>query len=163
MKKALILDRDGTLIKDKKYLKDWRKIEFIRWNIEGLKLFQLKKFLIFVVSNQSGVARNLIKPRELKKIDYIIKKKLKEHGIKITKIFNCIHHPKHNCKCRKPKIYFAKIIKKKYIVNKNYSLMIGNKSCDKNFATNFKIKYFNIGNKKKDYKSIFHIANKFFQ
>ena len=64
MKKALILDRDGTLIKEKNYLKDWRKIEFIKGNFEGLKLFQLRGFLIFIVSNQSGVARNLKKIKE---------------------------------------------------------------------------------------------------
>ena len=78
MKKALILDRDGTLIKEKNYLKDWRKIEFIKGNFEGLKLFQLRGFLIFIVSNQSGVARNLIKLKELSKINTVIKNKLKK-------------------------------------------------------------------------------------
>ena len=40
--------------------------------------------------------------------------------------------------------------------------MIGNKLCDFKFAKNLKIKYFNIGNKKKDYKSIYDIAKKLF-
>lgn len=163
MKKALILDRDGTLIKEKNYLKDWRKIEFIKGNFEGLKLFQLRGFLIFIVSNQSGVARNLIKLKELSKINTVIKNKLKKKGIKITKIYNCIHHPKDKCKCRKPKIYFGKQIQKKYNINKNYSLMVGDKTCDKNFAKNFKINYFNIGKKKKDFKSVLQVGNKFFK
>ena len=82
MKKALILDRDGTLIKEKNYLNDWRKIEFIKGNFKGLKLFQSKGFLIFIVSNQSGVARNLIKLDELKKIDRVIINKLKKKRYK---------------------------------------------------------------------------------
>jgi D-glycero-D-manno-heptose 1,7-bisphosphate phosphatase len=163
MKKALILDRDGTLIKEKNYLNDWRKIEFIKGNFEGLKLFQSKGFLIFIVSNQSGVARNLIRLDELKKIDKKIINKLKKKGIKISKIYNCIHHPKDKCKCRKPEIYFGKQIKKKYNISKNNSLMIGNNLCDKKFAKNFEIKYFNIGKKAKDFKSILQIGNGFFK
>jgi len=41
--------------------------------------------------------------------------------------------------------------------------MIGNNLCDKKFAKNFEIKYFNIGKKAKDFKSILQIGNGFFK
>ena len=78
MKNALILDRDGTLIKDEIYLNDYKKINFLKNNIKGLKIFQKSNFLIFIVSNQSGVARNIIKKKNLIKINKEIKKKLKK-------------------------------------------------------------------------------------
>lgn len=162
MKNALILDRDGTLIKDEIYLNDYKKINFLKNNIKGLKIFQKSNFLIFIVSNQSGVARNIIKKKNLIKINKEIKKKLKKKKIFIKRIFNCIHHPKDNCKCRKPKKFFGNLIFKNYNVKKKKSIMIGNKLCDLKFAKNLKIKYFNIGNKKKDYKSIYDIAKKLF-
>lgn len=160
MKKALILDRDGTLIKDQRYLNNYKKIYFLKNNIRGLKLFQKSNFIMFIVSNQSGVARKLIKKKELNKINAEIKKRLKFNGIIIRKIFNCIHLPKNNCKCRKPKKYFGEIIFKNFDFNKKKSIMIGNNYCDFKFAKNLKINYFNIGSKKKDFKSIYSVARK---
>jgi D-glycero-D-manno-heptose 1,7-bisphosphate phosphatase len=158
MKKALILDRDGTLIEDQRYLNNYKKIYFLKNNIRGLKLFQKSNFTIFIVSNQSGVARKLIKKKELNKINTEIKKKLKLNGIIIKKIFNCIHLPENNCKCRKPKKYFGEIIFKNLSFNKKKSIMIGNNYCDFKFAKNLKIKYYNMGTGTKDFKSVYSVA-----
>lgn len=160
MKKALILDRDGTLIEDRHYLNNYKKIKFLPDNIIGLNLFQKKNFFIFIVSNQSGVARGLIKKEELKKINAEITYKLHKKGIIINKIYNCTHHPDSNCKCRKPNIFFGKKIVKDFKISLKKSIMIGNNICDKEFAKKLKIKYFNIGDRKKDFSSIYEIGKK---
>ena len=41
--------------------------------------------------------------------------------------------------------------------------MVGDKTCDKNFEKNFKINYFNKEKKKKDFKSVLQVGNKFFK
>ena len=76
MKKALILDRDGTLIEDKNYLNNYKKIKFLKNNIRGLRNLSKNNYSFFIVSNQSGIARKLIKNEELAKINYEIKKQL---------------------------------------------------------------------------------------
>lgn len=160
MTKTLFLDRDGTLIKDVNYLKRIKDIKFLKDNIKGLKKFTDKNYMIIIVSNQSGVSRNLISLNKLKKIDIYLTKKLKENSIFIKKIYNCIHHPKDNCECRKPNIKFGLLAKKKYKISIKNSLMIGNSYCDRKFAKNMQIKYYNVGNK---YPSILEIFNDFFK
>ena len=55
-KKAIILDRDGTLIEDTNYAYKIEDLEILPGVIEGLKLLQ-KEFLLFIVTNQSGIGR----------------------------------------------------------------------------------------------------------
>ena len=56
-KKALFLDRDGTLIHDAHYLKDPEKVEIIEGISESIKLVRQQGFLLFMHTNQSGIAR----------------------------------------------------------------------------------------------------------
>jgi histidinol-phosphate phosphatase family protein len=154
--KALFLDRDGTLVHDRKYPNKISQIDFIKGNILGLKKFFKKKFIIIIISNQSGVARKFIAKYELEKINNYIKNILLQHNIKIKKIYSCIHLPSCNCKCRKPNILFGLDAVKKYKIDLKKSLMIGNTKVDKLFAKNLGVKYFNIGEK---FKSINDVNN----
>ena len=56
-RKALFLDRDGTLIHDAHYLKDPEKVEIIEGISESIKLVRQQGFLLFMHTNQSGIAR----------------------------------------------------------------------------------------------------------
>ena len=56
-RKALFLDRDGTLIHDAHYLKDPEKVEIIEGISESIKLVREQGFLLFMHTNQSGIAR----------------------------------------------------------------------------------------------------------
>ena len=55
-KKAIILDRDGTLIEDRNYAYKIEDLEILPGVIEGLKILQ-EKFIFFIVTNQSGIGR----------------------------------------------------------------------------------------------------------
>ena len=57
MKKALFLDRDGTLIIDKHYLADPAGVELIPGVITGLQRARELGFLLFLFTNQSGIGR----------------------------------------------------------------------------------------------------------
>lgn len=56
-RKALFIDRDGTIIADKHFLSDEEKIEFLPGAGEALREAQRAGFALVVLSNQSGVAR----------------------------------------------------------------------------------------------------------
>ena len=56
-KRALFLDRDGTLIKDAHYLKDPAKLEIIASAGSALQRVKDAKILLFMHTNQSGIAR----------------------------------------------------------------------------------------------------------
>lgn len=56
-KKALFLDRDGTLILDKHYLKDPKDVELVHGAAEFLKEAKCAGYLVFLFTNQSGIGR----------------------------------------------------------------------------------------------------------
>ncbi|MEI6971049.1 MAG: HAD-IIIA family hydrolase [bacterium] len=58
MKKAIFLDRDGTLIIDKNYLADPAQVELVPGTIEALRLATDLGYLLFLFTNQSGIGRN---------------------------------------------------------------------------------------------------------
>jgi D-glycero-D-manno-heptose 1,7-bisphosphate phosphatase len=63
---AIFLDRDGTIIKDVGYINDISLVEFYPFTIEALKKLQ-EYFILFIITNQSGVSKGLISENELKK------------------------------------------------------------------------------------------------
>ena len=59
MKRALFLDRDGTLIVDKVYLADPAGVELIPGVVDGLRRARELGFKLFLFTNQSGIGRGL--------------------------------------------------------------------------------------------------------
>jgi D-glycero-D-manno-heptose 1,7-bisphosphate phosphatase len=138
--KAIFLDRDGTIIKNIPYLNDPEKIEFLPFVFDGLKILSSHGFSFFIVTNQSGVSRGLIKISDLKKIHKKIKEILKKEGIEIKEILYCPHLPEDNCNCRKPKTGLIQKILKKYKIDLKNSYLIGDKEEDILLAKNIGIK-----------------------
>jgi D-glycero-D-manno-heptose 1,7-bisphosphate phosphatase len=57
MKKALFIDRDGTLIIDKVYLSDPAGVELFPGVVEGLARARAAGYRLFLFTNQSGIGR----------------------------------------------------------------------------------------------------------
>ena len=55
--KAVFLDRDGTINKDKGYVYKIEDFEFLPGVIDALRILQKKGFLLIIITNQSGIAR----------------------------------------------------------------------------------------------------------
>ena len=64
--KAAFLDRDGVINIDKGYLSKFSDIKFRVGVFKGLRLLNKKKFKIFIITNQAGVAKGIIKIEDLK-------------------------------------------------------------------------------------------------
>lgn len=62
----IFLDRDGTLIVDKHYLKDPADVEVLPGVPEAIKIFQSLGCRLFLFSNQSGVGRGLLTMTDVK-------------------------------------------------------------------------------------------------
>lgn len=145
--KAVFLDRDGTIIKNVPYLNDSKKIEFLPYVFEGLKILISNGFNLFIVTNQSGVSRGFIKLKELEEIHKRIKNILKKEGIKIKDIVYCPHLPEDNCNCRKPKTGLIEFLLKKYKIDLKKSYLIGDKDEDILLAKNTGIKSISVSDK----------------
>lgn len=100
---AAILDRDGTIIEDTHYPKDPGLVKLIPGAGEALKALRRKGYVIFVVSNQSGVGRGLIQESEFLAVHERFCEVLQEAGAEVAQFAYCLHHPDDPCLCRKPK------------------------------------------------------------
>lgn len=130
MKKAVFLDRDGTINVDTGYINDPDDLVFIRGAKEGVKFLKNKGFLVFVVTNQSGVGRGYFSLKKLKAVNDRLLTELSKLGINLDGIFMCPHHPNRKCSCRKPKPKLVYDIAKKYKINLEKSYFVGDKLID---------------------------------
>ncbi len=108
-RKAIFLDKDGTLIPDVPYNVNPDLITLKNGVIEGLKLLKNNGYILAVISNQAGVARGYFKYNELEKVKEKLNLLLKKEGIEIDAYYFCPHHPLGKvaeysvaCDCRKP-------------------------------------------------------------
>ena len=65
MKKAIFLDRDGTINVEKDYIYKSEDLIFEEGTIEALKTFKNLGYILIVVSNQSGIARGYFTEADL--------------------------------------------------------------------------------------------------
>jgi len=132
MKKALFLDRDGVINVEKDYLYKIEDFEFIDGIFELCKYFQDKDYKIFVVTNQSGIARGYYSEDDFQTLTSWMLKEFTKNGIKIQKVNHCPHHPNitGECSCRKPNSAMLDNIKKKFDIDMQNSIMVGDKESD---------------------------------
>lgn len=93
--KALFLDRDDTIIKNIPYMSKLEEIEYLPGVFEALKQLQDKGFKIFIVTNQSGLSRGLIKYKELEAIHKKIKEDFSLRGLRIYHYYISPYIHKH--------------------------------------------------------------------
>jgi histidinol-phosphate phosphatase family protein len=130
LRKAIFLDRDGTLNEDPGYLRDPAQIKLLPEVGEALALLKGLGFLLVVVTNQSGIGRGLIQTSALPLIHKRLDELLKPYVSKIDLYQICPHHPDDRCECRKPKPKL--ILDAAHIlgIDVSRSYMIGDKSGD---------------------------------
>ena len=145
MKKQAFVDRDGTLIAEPKDIQQINGLERLvlkKGVISGLRRLQKAGFELIVVSNQDGLgtAENPTENYEL------VNKKLKEifasEEIYFSNWLTCPHYEEDNCECRKPKIGLVKSLENE--IDKEKSVMIGDRDTDIEFAKNLGIRGFKI-------------------
>src|SRR3990172_4341129 len=102
---VVFIDRDGVINRnvDGDYIKEWKDFEFLPGSLQSLKLLNINKIKIIVVSNQSGVAKVLMTEKELEDVNKKFLDAVKAYGGKIEAVYYCVHNSEENCECRKPK------------------------------------------------------------
>jgi D-glycero-D-manno-heptose 1,7-bisphosphate phosphatase len=126
----LLLDLDGTIIVDKHYLSDYRKVELLPGAAEGLLKLKDLGIKFIIITNQSGLARRYFSKEDLFNIHKRVVEMLNDKGIQIEDLFFCPHHPDDNCQCRKPGTKLAEDAAQKYDFDFKKSFVIGDKKSD---------------------------------
>ena len=132
MKKALFLDRDGVINVEKEYLYKKEDFEFIEGIFELCSHYQELGYLIFIVTNQSGIARKFYTEDDFARLTQWMLQEFEKEGIHITRVYHCPHHPDISgaCECRKPKPGMLREAAEAFDVDLKNSIMIGDKERD---------------------------------
>lgn len=103
MKKAIFIDKDGTLIPDIPFNTDPQKIMFNPYAGNFLKHFYDTGYEIVVISNQPGVARKLFTEDDLQTVSKRLQELAGLYDFRFSGFYYCIHDEGDECECRKPK------------------------------------------------------------
>lgn len=134
--KALFLDRDGIINVDHGYVYKIQNFTFTQGIFELIQKFSKLGYLIFIVTNQSGIGRKYYTEDDFQKLTLWMLNEFKKHNINITEVYHCPHAPEENCHCRKPEIGMIEKSIKDYSIDLKNSWMIGDKQSDIDLAQN---------------------------
>jgi len=132
---AIFLDRDGTLIEDRGYLRCLSDVVFYPEAFSALRRIK-DRYLLFIVTNQSGIGLGVLSPEDVELINNHIVKTLAQEGVTITKVYTCPHTRDQGCQCIKPNPYFILEAAREFNLDLSRSFSIGDHSHDVEFGRN---------------------------
>jgi D-glycero-D-manno-heptose 1,7-bisphosphate phosphatase len=145
--KAVFLDRDGVLIDNHDHYYIWKtdQMKLVDGVIENLKLISAKGYLLFIVSNQGGISKQLYTNNDIQSLHIELHETFNQQGINIKAISFCPHHPEiEKCLCRKPDSLMIEKLLAKYKVDPVKSYFIGDSQSDMEAASNAGIRSIRI-------------------
>jgi len=150
--KCAFLDRDGVVNEDKGYTHKQSDLKILPGVFQGIRYLNSRKFLIIIITNQSGIGRGYYTVNKFHKFNSSLIEQLNANRSYIDDLFYCPHHPsqglkkfKKTCPCRKPKNGMIIQASKKWNIDLKKSFMVGDSYSDYLCAKKSKVKfvYFN--------------------
>jgi D-glycero-D-manno-heptose 1,7-bisphosphate phosphatase len=130
LKRAVFLDRDGTIIADRGDLKDPNKIEVLPGAIDALRKLAREGWKLIVIANQTAVGRGEITKEEMNAVHGKFLRTLRAQGVEIVASYFCTHGPDENCECRKPGTALVERAAKEHSLSPEQSWIIGDREED---------------------------------
>lgn len=134
---AVFLDRDGTLNADTGFVQRKEDFHWFPGAIQAVRLLNDAGHYVFVVTNQSGVARGLFDEATVRDLNGWMNEELRAAGAHIDDMRYCPHHPeagadpyRTSCACRKPAPGMLLDLLERWPVNEDASIMIGDSERD---------------------------------
>jgi len=127
----VLLDRDGTLIRNVPFLHDPAQVELLPGVAEGLKALQDAGLALAIVSNQQGIGLGYFKMQDFIAVNQELFRQLGPHGIKISRVYFCPHSLADDCACRKPGTAMIDRARRDFNVPAERTFVIGDTAADK--------------------------------
>jgi len=146
LRPAAFLDRDGVINKEKGYLYRIDDFEWIEGAKESIKYLNDNGYYVFVVTNQSGIAKGYYSEEDVIYLHNYINNELKSINAHIDEFFYSPFHPDNTkdylnlSHLRKPDTGMLKLAATKWSIDKSNSFLIGDKLTDIECAEKFLIR-----------------------
>ena len=139
--RGVFLDRDGTIIEEVGYLDRPERVEFFPWTIDAVRTLNRAGLGVFLVSNQSGIARGFFTEAVVEQVHRKIADMLAAGGAHIDAYYYCPHHPDGSvrelakvCGCRKPARGLVDRAASEFGVDPERSFVVGDRWLDVGLA-----------------------------
>lgn len=126
-KPAVFIDRDGTLIEEVNYLSSVADLRVFPFTATAVDLLKQNGYLVIVVTNQSGIGREVYTEAAMHGIHDQIQSELDNA---IDAFYFCPHLPCDGCKCRKPGLGMIEAACADFEIDMERSWMVGDKKID---------------------------------
>jgi histidinol-phosphate phosphatase family protein len=129
-RRAVFVDRDGTLMPDFHYLADPDATELARGVGDALRLLRQHGYLVICVTNQSGIGRGLFTAETVHQIHRRLNEKLRAYRASVDAFYFCPHLPEDHCDCRKPGTKLFHQAAEDWGIDFPPSALVGDRSAD---------------------------------
>lgn len=126
-RRAIFLDRDGTLIEEVNYLSRVEDLRLFPFTKAAVQQFKAAGYSVVVVTNQSGIGRGIYTEADMHAIHDAIQTELDDT---IDAFYFCPHLPCDGCPCRKPLTGMIETAARDLDIDLATSWMIGDKCAD---------------------------------
>src|ERR1043166_637514 len=130
MQRAVFLDRDGTLIEEKDYLHQPEQVIIFPGVPAALARLQKAGFMLFIVTNQSGVGRGYFTLKDVEIVHQHLVREFTKTGVGFHKIYLAPEAPDQPSRGRKPSPQFLFDARDEFGVDLSQSYVIGDKRID---------------------------------
>lgn len=128
--RAVFLDRDGTIIEDKDYLRRPDEVVIFPGCARALKRLQDASFQLIIVTNQSGVGRGYFTIEDVHRVHEHLSSEFAKHGVRFQKIYVAPEHPDAPSRGRKPSPQFLFDARDEFRLDLSRSYIVGDKLID---------------------------------
>jgi histidinol-phosphate phosphatase family protein len=129
-RRAVYVDRDGTVNPDLRYLKDADRLEVFRGVAEAVRLLHQHGYLVVCVTNQSGIERGFYSVEDVERIHRRVNEILRGEAASIDAFYYCPHAPETGCRCRKPGTELFERAERDLGIVRSGSAIIGDRGLD---------------------------------
>jgi imidazoleglycerol-phosphate dehydratase/histidinol-phosphatase len=145
MRRVVFVDRDGTLVAERKSLAEPVEQPLVAGVIPALLRLKSAGYQFVIVTNQPGLGGSENPRMVFDQADEKLRALLASQGIRFIGNFICPHLPEASCACRKPNVGLVRDFMSSEPLDRDRSAVVGDRDTDVELARNLGIRGFKLG------------------
>jgi D-glycero-D-manno-heptose 1,7-bisphosphate phosphatase len=134
-RRAVFLDRDGIINERPalhQYVTSWADFRWVDGIVPLLQELSALGYVLFVITNQQGIARGLLSETGVAAIHDEMTRLLETHGVRLARVLHCPHAADAGCLCRKPRpgLIYRALNESPFLIDVPQSILIGDTDSD---------------------------------
>jgi D-glycero-D-manno-heptose 1,7-bisphosphate phosphatase len=130
LRRAVFLDRDGTIGEEMGYVNHIDRFQIFPYAAESIRQLNEAEIPVIVVTNQSGIARNIFPESLMHEVHHKMVTELAAGGAWIDAIYFCPHKSEDACECRKPNPGLLERAAREHAIDLADSWVVGDRYAD---------------------------------